>query len=614
MGTRRQTSWGNDVENFAGESGVAADRDGLNWTIGRFVRSVVEHIRARRGLVLGLIALCGIFALLGGVVAMWAHNSGLTSRIEARASAWVSARMPKPDAVEIEWRRVETALAGIDIAQIPLGEMDGPMATGGSIAAFGDGLIIMTARGRLGFMDLAEGTLSYSDLQAPMNEAGLEETGAFEQAMFSPPKFRVNDILLTRNELGRQVMLVNHHVVEGQRICTAVSSIGVDLVDGAPRYSGEWKRIYTVKPCLDLHDVKFNFEGHKSGGRMVEAGDGRIMMVVGAYGMSGAFLDRGEEIIEHDDWDLTRVLEIDLATGEASEFARGVRSPGSLLLDSKGRLWTSGSGPQGGDELNLIQEGRHYGWPHVSYGTSYGDGVSPRLPMRLNPKQGRHEGFEPPVMAFTPSIAPSQLLEVAPDSETFAAWQGDLLMGTLRGQSLYRIRLEGDRVVYIEPIRFGYRLRDLEWLPDGRIAVMADEDTLFIVRDASKANGGPTSFEVAGYDLVRDMAPAPSLADSSWKRELFTDRCGTCHALDGAEAVGPSLAGVIGRPIGGMDGYPYSIDLAQARGRWTLEKLEAFVRDPAAAGFPGSHMPPISDVEEDVYLQGILDFADDPEI
>lgn len=578
-----------------------ADRRHLAW---------LAFLTGRFALAFGVCA--GL--VLGAMATLTTLNSGIIPRVEARASAWLAPHMPQPDAVTINWERVETGLLGVDVATIPLGRMDSPMATGGSIHPFGDGLIMSTARGRMGFLDLKTGRISYSDTVAPMNEKGLDDIKAYSQSMFSPPKFRVNDILVTRTATGRRVLLMNHHVVEGDSICTVVSSIGLDLIDGKPVYQGAWKRIYTVRPCVKLDEVDFNFEGHKSGGRMIESSPGHVLMVVGDYGFGGGLLKRGPEINARDDWDLTRLLDIDIDTGEASEVLRGLRSPAALLRDSKGRLWSSESGPQGGDELNLLVEGRHYGWPNVTYGVGYGDGVSPRKPHTLNPEQGRHEGYEQAAFAFVPSIAPSQMLEVPSESETFRAWRGDLLMGSLRGQSLYHIRLDGDRVVYAEAIPFGHRLRDLAWLPDGRIAIMADENVILLLRDPEATDEASDAFQIVGYDRVHEMEPYHDPSDSSWKRELFSVRCGTCHSINGGENIGPSLTGVIGRPIGSVEGYPYSSALSNARGRWTREKIKAFMHDPAKAGFPGSYMPPVEDYGGDVILNGIIDFADDPDL
>lgn len=569
----------------------------------------IQLLTGRLGLALG----CCAGLVLGVLATLGTASSGILPRVEARASAWLAAHAPQPDTVTISWERKETGLMGFDVATIPLGRMDSPMATGGSIHPFGDGLIMSTARGRMGFLNLETGRISYSDVVAPLNEAGLDENDAYAQSMFSPPKFRVNDILVTQTGAGRRVLLMNHHVVEGDRICTAVSSIGLNLVDGQPQYEGEWKRIYTVRPCVTLKDVNFNFEGHKSGGRMIEAAPGHVLMVVGDYGFGGGVLELGGAINARDDWDLTRLLDIDIDTGEASEVLRGLRSPAALLRDSEGRLWSSESGPQGGDEVNLLVEGRHYGWPNVTYGMGYGDGVSPRKPHKLSPEQGRHEGYEQAAFAFVPSIAPSQMLEVPPDSETFRAWRGDLLMGSLRGQSLYHIRLDGDRVVYAEAIPFGRRLRDLAWLPDGRIAIMADESMIMLLRDPESGGDATDEFRIAGYDRVHEMEPYYDPQDSSWKRELFSVRCGTCHSINGGENIGPPLTGVIGRPIGSVEGYAYSSALADARGRWTRRKIKDFMHDPAAAGFPGSYMPPVQDYGDDVMLNGIIDFADDPD-
>ncbi|MEN9416640.1 MAG: hypothetical protein RI988_260 [Pseudomonadota bacterium] len=133
-----------------------------------------------------------------------------------------------------------------------------------------------------------------------------------------------------------------------------------------------------------------------------------------------------------------------------------------------GELWATEHGPQGGDELNIVQGGRNYGWPVVTYGRNYGTGTAIG---EVGPKPG----IEMPLRHWVPqSVAPSGLAFVT--SERYPGWKGSLVMGTLRGQSLIRLSLEGRRVTGEERLltSLGQRIRDVRQGPDGWLYLLTD--------------------------------------------------------------------------------------------------------------------------------------------
>jgi glucose/arabinose dehydrogenase len=137
---------------------------------------------------------------------------------------------------------------------------------------------------------------------------------------------------------------------------------------------------------------------------------------------------------------------------------------GAAIHPATGRLWESEMGPQGGDEVNVIRPGANYGWPLVSEGENY-DGTS-------IPHHTERPEFEAPVATWAPSIAPSGMAfyggDIMPD------WQGNLLMGGLASMSLWRLVLDGERVVGQERIEVGERVRDVAVAPDGAILLLTD--------------------------------------------------------------------------------------------------------------------------------------------
>jgi glucose/arabinose dehydrogenase len=148
---------------------------------------------------------------------------------------------------------------------------------------------------------------------------------------------------------------------------------------------------------------------------------------------------------------------------------------GAALHPKTGVLWANEHGPQGGDELNAIRAGANYGWPVITYGVNYVSGS----------KIG--EGTEKPGMAqpvkhWVPSPALAGLAFY--DGDRFPRWRGDVLMGALRGQSLVRVRLDGEKFVEDEFMLQGAvpRLRDVRIGPDGYVYLLTDVPNGAILR------------------------------------------------------------------------------------------------------------------------------------
>ena len=173
-----------------------------------------------------------------------------------------------------------------------------------------------------------------------------------------------------------------------------------------------------------------------------------------------------------------KIFEIDVVSGQSHMLSMGHRNPQGLTFSTSGNLWSTEHGPAGGDELNLIKSGVNYGWPKVTLGTDYNS-----YKWNDNGIVGNHDGYQQPVFAWVPSIGISNLLEVKGFDKR---WDGDLLVTSLKAQTLFRLRLNHDRVVYSEPIWIGQRLRDIAQLEDGTIALWTDDSQiLFLSLDGS---------------------------------------------------------------------------------------------------------------------------------
>ena len=143
----------------------------------------------------------------------------------------------------------------------------------------------------------------------------------------------------------------------------------------------------------------------------------------------------------------------------------GHRSPQGLAIHPEtGDLWESEHGPQGGDELNLIEPGNNYGWPVIGRGVNYGNFGRP-----IHEAIGL-EGMTQPTHFWVPSIATSGLMVYTGDK--FPMWYGSIISGALVGEQLARLHMSDDyrEVIVEETLAYGMgRIRDVRQGPDGYI-------------------------------------------------------------------------------------------------------------------------------------------------
>ena len=135
------------------------------------------------------------------------------------------------------------------------------------------------------------------------------------------------------------------------------------------------------------------------------------------------------------------------------------------------RLVVAEMGPLGGDELNVVEAGRNYGWPLVSNGGHY---VRPGVPVARTQIPGHATSMElkAPLRSWSPVISPSGAAFYT--ASLFREWRGDLLVGGLSSQALVRLRLDGARVAVEERIDMGKRIRDVLQARDGSVLLLVD--------------------------------------------------------------------------------------------------------------------------------------------
>jgi len=247
----------------------------------------------------------------------------------------------------------------------------------------------------------------------------------------------------------------------------------VEPVDGGGRTAVAKARLADGQPPrLDRLQTIFRATGPGGtdasfGCRLLQALDGSLFVTVGDFD----HWHKAQNLRSH----LGKIVRID-ADGLAppdnpfrnrpdalSEiWSYGHRNPQGLAMHpGSGRLWSHEHGRRGGDEINVIEPGRNYGWPVIGYGTGY-DGS------KIHDSTHR-EGMKQPVKHWAPSIAPSGMAFYT--GELFPAWRGNLFIGALAGRMLVRLELDGQGVVGEEHLlrELNERIRDVRQGPDGAL-------------------------------------------------------------------------------------------------------------------------------------------------
>lgn len=505
------------------------------------------------------------------------------------------------DTLALPWRPLETNNRSLELTKIPIGTFTG---SGGSIFEVGDPergehLAFVTPKGRIGYIARIEGDgdveIDYLDTRVPMRLDEFEDSAIADMAGFNRNWLRTMDSLVQPLAEDRYALFVSHHRYENECIALTVSRTEIVFDQDSVDMAGlPWETVFQATPCMEMKTQGNLYSGLRDGGRLAFAENGELLVSIGDFDMDG---DNSDIRAPMDPaFDQGKLIAVDLETGASRHVAVGMRNPQGLVVTHDGHVFTTEHGPHGGDEINLIQEGGNYGWPEQTHGVAYG---FPRRPWPHATLQGRHDNPEyiSPAQAFVPSIGIGSVAEIT--SPLFPEWHGDLIVGSLDNQSLFRVRRDGGRVVYVERTHIGERMRDVLQLANGQIAILTDSVRILLIRPAEvpmQASSKP--LQIAGYTRVRTVAAEQAIEAARTPihpgRVVFEAKCSSCHAINSNEVVaGPPLFRVAGRRIGGVEGYPYSQALSGRSGVWTEERIRLFLSDPER-DFAGSAMPRVA--------------------
>jgi len=209
--------------------------------------------------------------------------------------------------------------------------------------------------------------------------------------------------------------------------------------------------------------------GQHFGSRIVFDNDGYLYFTIGERGER----DINPQDITRDGGKVYRLKDdgaipkdnpfVNEANAKKAIYSFGHRNPqGMAKHPETGEIWTHEHGPRGGDEINIIQAGKNYGWPVITYGINYHG-------TKITDKTST-PGMEQPLHYWDPSIAPSGMAFIT--SDIYPNWKGNLLVGSLKFQYLNRCVIENNKVVKEERLVDGIgRVRSVRQGPDGYIYV-----------------------------------------------------------------------------------------------------------------------------------------------
>ena len=262
-------------------------------------------------------------------------------------------------------------------------------------------IFIVTQTGALTFYDRSSQTFEVI-AKVDQHRNGLKRSTIARSKTFNMGYFRTFGLLVEPRD-GNYRAYVGYHRFDDGCFYFEIATLTFALDDGAARIVADWRPLYTALPCIAPKTKGYVFAGHQAGGRIVALDRDHLLVSIGDHELDGM---NGPAAPLDPTSPYGKIVLLDKETGESAIFAAGVRNPQGLLIAADGTIYETEHGPKGGDELNVIEQGRSFGWPSNTYGIWYGNN-----PWPLSPHQGRHDEGQRPLFAWLPSIAVSNLTQ-----------------------------------------------------------------------------------------------------------------------------------------------------------------------------------------------------------
>ena len=280
-------------------------------------------------------------------------------------------------------------------------------------------------------------------------------------AVFVQQQGGLLDVALDPEFSKNRLIYLSYAEPEGHKASTAVAR--AELIDG------RLEKLQVIFRQLPKTEGGVHF-----GSRLVFAPDGNLFITLGDR---GDYMDEAQRLGNY----FGKIIRIrpDGSVPADNPFVNdpqakpeiwsyGHRSvQGAAIHPKTGELWIHEHGPRGGDEINIPQPGKNYGWPKASYGVHY----------NMVPIKDEHaeQGFEEPIHYWTPSIAPSGMVFYT--GNQFPGWRGSLFVGALAGRHVSRLPTDGKKILGEEQLLTNtVRFRDVKQGPDGALYLLTDEE------------------------------------------------------------------------------------------------------------------------------------------
>lgn len=254
------------------------------------------------------------------------------------------------------------------------------------------------------------------------------------------------------------------YVYEDERTCAGLSLNEINLTKlNSPLVTELYRSPCTLPP----------YGIHETGGKITEDNKGALFLTVGGF-QKGYLSAQPKKAFG-------KILIKKPKSEKLEIYASGLRNSQGIIFDPETeQLIATDHGPEGGDEINFIEERKDYGWPHVTYGKPYqGDPEGMMFADVGAAKYGTHEGYELPEFAFVPSVGIMDIIKIPKESFVFPNWRGDFLTSTKFG--IYRIRIRDKRVLFIEPLNLLPSVRSIA-VHDSGLFFTASRTGIHLVR------------------------------------------------------------------------------------------------------------------------------------
>jgi cytochrome c2 len=456
-----------------------------------------------------------------------------------------------------EAKILESAHLPLDIKSIFSDKFSRVALGGGSLFTINDNVYVLDRLGNFFLVSLPN--LKKVDLPKPINNIDSYILNSQLGSGLSDIHLRVISAAYDPSRRDLFVGFTRFYNVNCNKF--VISSLHLDPKEILDR---KWVDIY-VSECVPPKQFS-----HEGGGRLFIS-DNKLYFTVGYPDSIGYLEDLGKRDLNNTQDIISsfgKIYEYNLTNKQIQMLSYGHRNPQGLFYNKK-TLYESEHGPEGGDEINIIKKGVNYGWPIQTFGTRYG-----KYNYEVDSIKKHDEHFEEPIFSFVPSIGISNIIVL---KNFHSQWNGDLIIGSLKGQSIFRAKLSRTGYVqFVEQIWIGHRIRDIVE-SKGKIILLTDDSQVILI-----------SVNVPLLEKNKK-----NLLSNITNMDTKIERCLQCHALGQSIDTNsaPNLKNIIGRKIGSdMHFKNYSEGIKNFNAVWDPELLTKYIQDPHRT-IPGTTMP-----------------------